>query len=56
MPTKKRCENGDCTNEYVDRSDKTCTPQPFCSVCTKLMAHVQVPYIDGSGDEYEEDY
>ena len=54
MPRMKRCPSNLCGHrDYMDCSDTTCTPEPYCPECMKEL-HLAEVYADGSGDENEE--
>jgi len=56
MPVKRKCPSDICGHrEYLDTSDKTCTPQPMCPECMKNLVPPP-PWADGSDEDYEETY
>ena len=56
MSKKVKCPSNLCGHrEYTDDSDRTCTPQPLCPECAKLLL-TPAPNDDGSGEDYEETY
>lgn len=56
MPTRRRCPSELCGHrEYLDCSDRTCTPEPMCPECMKML-NPPDPWGDGSNEDFEESY